>query len=93
MGHIDQRLGAGIFGNHAAFRLTPTGQAIHQANEDIALKGFNQIIGRPILNRVHRLGDLGKGRHQHDRHLGPLGFDFGQEIQAAQFRHFNIRQH
>ena len=93
MRHIDQRLGAGVFGNHAAFRLTPTGQPVHQANEHITLKGFNQIIGRPILNGVHRLGDLGKRRHQHNRHLGPLGFDFSQKRQAAQLGHFNIGQH
>ena len=80
MSHIDQRLGASVFGNHAAFRLAPAGQAIHQSNEHITLKGFNQIIGRTVLNGVHRLGHLGKRRHQNYGHLGPLGFDVGQEI-------------
>src|SRR3546814_1844691 len=65
---------------------------LYQGHGGIDVKGFGQIVERPLLKGRYRTVQIGKRRHDDDRQIGVALLDAMQKTQAVLAGHAHVSQ-
>ncbi len=83
-GGLGQRI---MLVNRYCCQMTP-----HRFDQPLAAEGFDQIVGRILPHRLHRLFDRAVGGHQHHRQHRSAALDLLQQLMAIHAGHVDVTQ-